>query len=114
MKILIASLVLSASAIAQSSPSVTLSWTAPTIAGERVTVYRAPSCSGSFYKIAIGVPAAGPYTDALVIAGATYAYQVTGTLPGLESPPSNCVVVTLKTTPVILPPITGLTAVPSP
>lgn len=106
-------LLLALPASAQTAPSVLLSWGASATTGTHVNVYRAHgSCSNPFVRIATGQNASGPYTDAYVIPGATYAYQVTAYLNGVESAPSNCIVLTIAQ-PVVSPPFapTGLTAI---
>lgn len=71
---------------------VSLSWQPSTTAGTTVTVYRSGGgCSGRFVPVASGVAAAGPYVDGPFPANQIIAYQVTASLAGLESPPSNCV-----------------------
>jgi hypothetical protein len=81
-------------ALAQSS--VSLSWTPSVTPNTTVNVYRASSsCSNSFIRLASDVPAAGPYIAQNLLVGGTYAFQVTAVLNGVESPPSNCVVLTI-------------------
>lgn len=78
-------------AIAQTTHTVTLTWVDgknPT--GVTYTVYRATGlCSGTptFSKLATGV-AVLTYADTTVTPG-NYCYQVTATVAGLESSPSN-------------------------
>ncbi len=104
----LALLLFAAPALAQ-SPSVVLHWTASLTPGARISIYRAHnSCAGPFAKIAN--VAGSPYSDSLVIVGATYAYQVTATLNGQESAPSNCVILTIASPAVVLQSPTGLSA----
>jgi hypothetical protein len=86
----IALIAITSAAIAQSSHSVTLTWTASPDGGT-VNVYRAPgacSTSAAFTKITTGVVAAGPYVDNGIAVG-NYCYQVTAVVGGAESVPSN-------------------------
>lgn len=93
LKLVLALAVLSASAMAQSTHSVTLSWT-PSSDGGTVNVYRAPAaCStnpNNFAVIKSGVAAAGPYQDAEIAVG-NYCYRLTAVVGGAESVPSNSV-----------------------
>lgn len=99
MKKLIAILALSSvAALAQSSHSVSLSWTPSTDTGGTVNVYRAPAaCTANpttFTPLANGIVAAGPYADTTVAVGA-YCYYVTSVVNGAESLPSNKVTATV-------------------
>ena len=82
---------LSGTAFAQASHSVTLTWTASTDTGGTVNVYKATSgCTGtpSFTLLASGVVSAGPYIDSTVGVG-QFCYYVTAVVNGAESLPSN-------------------------
>lgn len=91
--ILVAMLSFSAMLQAQSTHSVTLTWTASPDGGT-VNVYRAgAACStnpASFTQIKTGVVAAGPYVDSEIAVG-NYCYRVTAVVNGAESSPSNSV-----------------------
>jgi len=52
-------------------------------------VYRASSCAGQFVKLNASGLSATSYVDTTVALGATYCYQVTAVLNGIESAPSN-------------------------
>jgi len=52
-------------------------------------VYRAPTCAGQFSKLNGAGVSATTYVDTTVAVGATYCYEVTAVLNGLESAPSN-------------------------
>lgn len=99
MKKLIAVLALSSvAALAQSSHSVSLSWTPSTDTGGTVNVYRAPAaCTANptnFTAIKTGVVAAGPYADTTVTVG-SFCYYVTAVVGGAESAPSDKVTATV-------------------
>src|ERR1700679_4341720 len=97
------------SAVAQQA--VQLSWTG-VASGTTVRVYRAPTCGESFLLIAQNIPAAGPYNGIIPSApGTSVAFQVTAVLNNLESPPSNCIVLTIPTpvVPTAPPAATNLT-----
>src|SRR5215831_3588864 len=61
-------------------------------------VYRAPNaCStSSSFLIVAGPPATVTYNDTSVSVGQTYCYQVTFSINGLESAPSNQVTATIR------------------
>lgn len=88
MKRYLSFLLFTASAFAQASHSVQLSWTPSTDTGGTVNIYRAAgSCNATFAKIKAGVAAAGPYTDTVSVGA--YCYYVTAVVSGAESSPSN-------------------------
>jgi hypothetical protein len=95
---------------AQTSRSVVLAWTASTSTGAAYNIYRASgACAPSLTFTKIGSVAAGvvTFTDTAVTVGA-FCYQVTATLNGEESLPSN------QSSAVILPtPPTALTTTPN-
>jgi fibronectin type 3 domain-containing protein len=76
-----------------SQRTVEIAWQAsPSAAGNpslTYNVYRASTCAGQFSKVNASAVAATTYLDTTVAAGATYCYQVTAVLNGLESVPSN-------------------------
>lgn len=70
-----------------------LTWTASITPNTTANVYRAPgtcASSGTFVKIASGLPAGGPYNDATPLVGAQ-CYVVTATANGVESAHSNAI-----------------------
>ena len=89
---------------AQTTHTVTLTWTASADstapAPGTVNVYRAPgvcfSSSLVYVQIAQGISATGPYSDTAVPAFGTYCYYVTAVIGGVESGPSNHVIVTIQ------------------
>lgn len=90
-QLLIVFLILAAGLQAQTTHSVTLTWT-DTLnpSGTTYTVYRATGlCSGTptFSKLASALTGK-TYLDSTVIPG-NYCYEVTATLNGMESAPSN-------------------------
>lgn len=86
------------SGLAFGQTSVSLSWNQSTTPNTTVTVYRASSsCNSPFLPIAKGIAPGGPYVAGNLLPGGTYAFQVTASLAGLESLPSNCVLVTIPT-----------------
>lgn len=103
-------------AVAQQA--VTLQWTASTTAGTTVSAYRATSCSGTFVKVGVNLPAGGPWNTVIPSTpGTTVAFQVTAVLPGQpESAPSNCFLFTIPAAAAPQPPAspTGLTGTMSP
>jgi len=95
VKLVSIALVWCASLAAQSAHTVALSWTDTTNpAGTSYNVYRAAgACTGSpaFAKIGSTPVSVKTYTDSAVASAATYCYQVTAVLNGVESVPSNSV-----------------------
>jgi len=73
--------------------SVQLNWQPSPSAGGNPSltynVYRASTCAGQFSKLNASGISATAYVDTSVALGATYCYQVTAVLNGLESGPSN-------------------------
>lgn len=91
MKIAGILVLLASSAFAQSTHTVTLTWTPSTDTGGTVNIYRATSsCTGTptFTKLATGIVAAGPYVDSSVGIG-PFCYYVTAVVNGAESLPST-------------------------
>lgn len=72
-----------------SQRTVEIAWQAsPSAAGNpslTYNVYRASTCAGQFSKVNASAVAATTYLDTTVAVGATYCYQVTAVLNGLES-----------------------------
>jgi hypothetical protein len=91
------------SPVALAQMGVQLAWTPSTAPGTTVNIYRASSsCSNPFIKVASGVSAAGPWSQSPLPPGGTFAYQITAVLNGIESTPSNCIVMVI---PPIAPPV---------
>jgi hypothetical protein len=78
---------------ARSQYTVRITWTASTTAAANPSltynVYRASSCPGHFAQLNTAPVAGTSYMDTAVGTGASYCYQVTAVLGGLESTPSN-------------------------
>ena len=94
---------------------VSLTWTAPTT-GDPVATYdvkRAPVVAGvvgSFASIANPEPSATNYTDTNVVAGSSYAYEVSSVNAAGEPAPCSAIQVTI---PLAIPaPPTGLAGSP--
>lgn len=89
------SVILSA-APAFSQNSVHLNWQASSSAAGNPSltydVYRASTCAGPFTKLNASGVSATNFVDTGVGAGATYCYQVTSVLAGIESTVSNQVI----------------------
>jgi hypothetical protein len=72
---------------------VKISWTASTDAAANPSltynVYRAATCPGHFTKINAAPITGASFVDTSAAAGATYCYQVTAVLSGVEGAPSN-------------------------
>jgi hypothetical protein len=79
-----------------------ISWTASASAAANPSltynVYRASSCPGHFTQINATPVAATSYVDSAVASGASYCYQITAVLSGVESAPSNQAVISVPTT----------------
>jgi len=59
------------------APSVTLDWTAPTCGSEsRIKVLRSPHGAGTFVEIANLAPGSATYTDATVVNGEAYDWEI--------------------------------------
>jgi fibronectin type 3 domain-containing protein len=98
MKYTIALLALAFASVAMPAESQTqytanITWTASTSAvgnpSLTYNLYRAQNCPARFTQINATPLTATSYTDATVAAGASYCYQVTAVLGGVESVPSN-------------------------
>jgi fibronectin type 3 domain-containing protein len=78
---------------ARSQHTVNVTWTASTDAAANPSltynVYRASSCPGHFTQLNTTPVAGTSYVDAAVGTGASYCYQVTSVLSGVEGAPSN-------------------------
>ncbi|HXU19880.1 MAG TPA: fibronectin type III domain-containing protein, partial [Verrucomicrobiae bacterium] len=76
---------------------VRVNWTASSDAGGNPSltynVYRAGSCLGQLTKVNSAPLSGTSYLDKDVATGAIYCYHVTAALNGIESPPSNQVIV---------------------
>jgi len=73
--------------------TVQITWQASSSAAGNPTltynVYRASNCAEQFVKLNASGLSATSYVDTTVALGATYCYQVTAVLNGVESAPSN-------------------------
>ena len=80
---------------------VRVSWVASSDAAANPSltynVYRAATCPGQFAKLNSAPVSSTSYLDNTVATGASYCYQVTAVLAGLESQPSNQAVATVPT-----------------
>lgn len=95
-------------AAAQSSHSVTLSWTQSTSTGVTTNnVYRATTSGGPYAVIYSSAAPATTYTDNSVASGSTYYYVVTALVGSEESAYSNQVTAVIPANPN---PPTGLNA----
>jgi fibronectin type 3 domain-containing protein len=78
---------------AQSQYSARITWVASTTAAANPSltynVYRAATCPGHFTAINAAPVAGTSFVDLAVAIGASYCYQVTAVLSGVESLPSN-------------------------
>ena len=112
-RLLLALLLLCATAHSAMALQVTLSWTyvQGSVSATSFVMYRAPGCTGSFAAIGEVAWPTVTFVDATVTVGNTYCWQVTAkAASGLESPPSNTV--SLPLSPPATP--TGLSGQVSP
>ena len=98
-KILLAAMLFGLWAHGAEALQVTLAWnyTQGVVPAQSFVVYRAPTCAGTFAGQGEVVWPTLNFVDATVVLGNTYCWRVTAkSAQGLESPPSNTVLLPLS------------------